>query len=291
MKKLLTLKKWLTLDDTAKHLSLIFDEDISRADVLRLGLDGHLTISVDFVNYAKGFMGKVIPISEAKYAPSIFSDTEQLGDVPVQIMTSAQISETEVVEFDYEIITLRGVWDLAMIGCERLDVEHEFQQLTGGPEVTLQNLNGTFVYPIDNRSNIVGVQDRFKQADFDQLNDIKKTLASELKGSMASLDYSKPPKYFPAGCIPNDAVLVVRTESIKEFERDFSEGEDKPLSLKTTNTHLKIIQALSEGLIDGLTGKKNKDADAVLAVLDKKGIESPATSKTLAKYLGEASEL
>jgi hypothetical protein len=59
LKKLLKLKEWLTVPDAARHLSILFGEDLSEADVLRLGLDGHLTLSVDFVNHAQAQCGKM----------------------------------------------------------------------------------------------------------------------------------------------------------------------------------------------------------------------------------------
>lgn len=47
---LFNLKEWLTIPDAARHLSTIFDESLTEADILRLGLDGHLKLSVYFVN-------------------------------------------------------------------------------------------------------------------------------------------------------------------------------------------------------------------------------------------------
>jgi len=52
MSKLFKLKKWLTIEDTAKHLTSIFDEPVKDYDVLRFALDGHLEISVNLVNHA-----------------------------------------------------------------------------------------------------------------------------------------------------------------------------------------------------------------------------------------------
>jgi hypothetical protein len=46
-------KEWLTVPDAARHLSILFGEDVSEADVLQLALDGHLTLSVHFVNHAE----------------------------------------------------------------------------------------------------------------------------------------------------------------------------------------------------------------------------------------------
>jgi hypothetical protein len=58
--KLFNLKEWLTVADAARHLSIVFGEDVTEADVLRLALDGHLRLSVNFVNHARARCGKVV---------------------------------------------------------------------------------------------------------------------------------------------------------------------------------------------------------------------------------------
>ena len=66
--KLFSLKEWLTLDDAAKHLSIVFGEEVTRADILRLALDKRLTLSVDFVNHASARKGKLIPIEQCAFS-------------------------------------------------------------------------------------------------------------------------------------------------------------------------------------------------------------------------------
>lgn len=66
---------------------------------------------------------------------------------------------------------------------------------------------------------------------------------------------------------------------------------EMPLSGKTKNTYLKTIAALSNALIDGLSGKHNPDADAVLAALAAKGVEAPLKQRALSDYLKEAQQL
>jgi hypothetical protein len=46
LSKLPKLKKWLTVPETAKHLSVILNDEIVEADVLRLALDGYLKLSI-----------------------------------------------------------------------------------------------------------------------------------------------------------------------------------------------------------------------------------------------------
>jgi hypothetical protein len=39
LKKLMKFKTWLTVPDAARHLSILFGEDVTEADVLRFALD------------------------------------------------------------------------------------------------------------------------------------------------------------------------------------------------------------------------------------------------------------
>ena len=49
MAELYKLREWLTVPDAAAHLSAAFDEQqVTEADVDRLGLDGHLTFVRQF---------------------------------------------------------------------------------------------------------------------------------------------------------------------------------------------------------------------------------------------------
>jgi hypothetical protein len=43
--------------DAARHLSTLFGEEVREADVLRLGLDGHLTLSVLFTGPSSALCG------------------------------------------------------------------------------------------------------------------------------------------------------------------------------------------------------------------------------------------
>ena len=63
--KLFKLKKWLTIPETAKHLSIMFGEEVQEVDVLRLGLDRHLKLSVNFGNHGHAKRGdKFLPFDE-----------------------------------------------------------------------------------------------------------------------------------------------------------------------------------------------------------------------------------
>jgi len=64
--KLLRLKEWLSLDDAARRLEIAFGESVSVADLLQLGLEGSLKISVRFVNREFGKVGWRVPYNQSK---------------------------------------------------------------------------------------------------------------------------------------------------------------------------------------------------------------------------------
>jgi hypothetical protein len=249
MSKLLKLKKWLTVPEAARHLAIVFGEEVSESDVLRLALDGHLKLSVNFVNHAKAKCGKVVAIENAKYrelSPEFVAHlpiaVEHKGK-PLMMLQGLNLNDKEVLELEKEVVTLDGVYDLPMIGNERLDIEHECQQLTNGPAVTLQGLDGAFVEGRDGR--LCQLQESYDENEYQSgseahlkkleeriaRDNIESTKAKELldqykekrkkflEERKARRDAGKNSEnYFPAGGLPHDSVLVVRTAALSEFQ-------------------------------------------------------------------------
>jgi hypothetical protein len=197
MGKLFNLKEWLTVADAAQHLSIVFGEDVTEADVLRLALDGRLRLSVRFVNHAKARCGKVVRLEEVDWKlvpslngsgmrlqdagePSLKTDNvwqapakllALLNDVPtdewpnwIALPSGLNVDGERFLELSDDVTTLREVWDLPMIGNEHLDIEHEYQNLTGGPAVTLQGLDGAFVEGRDGQ--ICQLQESFDENEY-----------------------------------------------------------------------------------------------------------------------------
>ena len=77
--QLYRLREWLTVPDAAAHLSIAFGEDVTEAEVLRLGLDGHLKLSVNFVNAAKGLFGRVVKREQAEARPRRYNPFACVG--------------------------------------------------------------------------------------------------------------------------------------------------------------------------------------------------------------------
>jgi len=230
LKKLLNLKEWLTVRDAARHLSILFEEDVSEPDVLRLALDGHLTLSVCFVNHTTGRCGLAIPIEEASrsFVPSLD------GKRTLELLSGLAIDGERVIEWKPEIVTIDGVWDLTMLGPERLDVEHSYQRLTGGPDVTLQCLEAPVVCRAD--GTYCALQSSFSDNEFCDPKTLKKP-------------YNHPANYYPAAGLPEDSVLVVRTSVLRDLVSRISKPArvtEKPVERRERNTLLVIVAALAQ---------------------------------------------
>ena len=260
MGKLFNLKEWLTVADAARHLSIVFGEDVTEADVLRLALDGHLRLSVNFVNHARARCGVVVGYDDAEWGefPAELVATlpnipDEAKGKPMPYMKSLNIDDKRFLNLSVEVTTLRGVWDLPMIGGEQLDIEHQYQMLTGGPSVTLETMDGAFVEGRD--GEMCQLQEDYDDNEFQAGS---KAALEKLKhrfAEMMALDPTKegaaeaeallnrheedrkkflekrktrPAKenYYPAGGLPKDAVIVVRTEALRAFER---QSTDEPL--------------------------------------------------------------
>ncbi|MCK5855813.1 MAG: hypothetical protein KAG56_11380 [Sulfurovaceae bacterium] len=160
MSKLFKLKEWLTIGETALHLSGVLGEPVEEKDIYRLALDGHLRLSVDFVNHAAASLGEIVGEDKAKY----FESTDMIKNYlaggnkkpeKVMILLSTMLDKGRYINFDNRVVSISGVWDLMMRGCESLDIEHYYQQTIGGPEVTLTMLSGTFVHQGDKIAKIM----------------------------------------------------------------------------------------------------------------------------------------
>lgn len=342
MSKLFKLKEWLTVPDAARHLSIAFGEEVSEPDVLRLALDGHLKLSVIFVNHASAKRGKVVPWEETEWKmfpkfdfgnkPNMASPSSEMAPpTPEEIMecppnllaawnetpeaergnyspllTSLNIDGKRFLNLNRKVASIADVWDLPMIGGERLDVEHLYQQLTGGPEVTLTGMDGAFVEKED------GVMCQL-QEDFDDneyctgsnahLHKLKELIAiKKIKGEEAQklLDKHKEDRkvflenrakdrsnsYYPAGGLPKDSVLVVRTTALREFEQAINNtpaSADKPMTTTERNTLLTVIAGLCD--YSDIKHQERGAANQIANMTEEIG--APITDDTIRKMLAK----
>lgn len=113
-----------------------------------------------------------------------------------------------------DIKTLKGVYNLPMIGREQLDIQDNVQKLTGRPRVKLYCPEGVFV------------QDANKQL---------YQLADNTSQYIPDGTYDK---HWPMFNLPDDAVIVVRTDALRKFENKYN---DDPSPILRTNVSDKLL--------------------------------------------------
>jgi hypothetical protein len=315
LKKLFNLKKWLTLQDAARHLSIVVGEEVSVADVLRLALDGHLKLSVNFVNHTQARRGKVIPIEEAEdddLLSEFFSnlpDSKEIPGEPIKFLKGINLDDQRVLNLDKEVVELDGVYDLAMLGNESHDVEHKYQMLTNGPSVALMGLDGAFV--IEDADTMYQLLERRDENEYQigsngHLREIERAIAlKKIEPEIAQKLLAKHKEdrktflarekenrdagrdsenYYPAGGLPNDSVMVVRTGALREFEQAINvepAPNDKPMTTNERNTLLTIIAALCD--YSAVDPAARGSASHIASMTEELG--APVTDETIRKVL------
>ena len=151
---------------------------------------------------------------------------------------------------------------MPLCGAEELDVEHRHQALTGGPAVTLVNIDGALVCRSDGTWCLLqqeaGVDDPSTEGEREKIRGEQASDGSKsARRTGNSQGHSRERRWFPAGGLPDDAVIVVRTAALDALKARVSESSstaaeskptatDKPLTTRERNSLLIIIGALAK---------------------------------------------
>jgi len=255
MRKLFQLKRWLTVAEAAKHLSTIFGEEVSDADVLRLALDHRLTLSVVFIDGVRASVCKPIADGDIQYKEAMFQS--QTIKIPIggQI-TYGPDGQTLQVQSDIFWLEDDEPYELTMMGGERGDVERKYWQLAGGTREETTSLDGVFL-----SQGAIGPDKMYFQ----------------LKGELPPGEAGDR-LYYPIGCLPEDAFFVVTVASLLALESQVlakNSTEGKEFSPKERNTLLTIIGVLLELIQHHKPGRDSEAAviqEMLLNYEDKTGI-------------------
>ncbi|MEH6735473.1 MULTISPECIES: hypothetical protein [unclassified Shewanella] len=150
MSKLFKLKEYLTIEEAAKHLSTSIDEPVSLADLYRLVLDQHLTMSVRLNSHAYARGGQYITpqnsdLNSFQVDYNLATNAALENPYFLCLDDELQVGENRWLAFDKKVHVIDGVWDLAMIGIESYEIDKLYQKEVGGPEPTLDAINNLFL--------------------------------------------------------------------------------------------------------------------------------------------------
>lgn len=319
MSKILKLKEWVSVGDAAKRLSIIAGEAVTEADVLRLALDGHMTLSVYFVNHAKGRAVRIEPLTQqlqglegirGLVAPEAEAEaTNFVRKYRGELLPGGQ--DVLIAEGDPQRpVTLEGVWDLLMQGAEVLDVEHLIQSLTDGPAIELVSLTGPLVTNRDRSKvfqildmgelNVRPIKDPYyidkprvskdTRKAMDRMNDLlgPVTIKPPQDGGSSRWDYET--FYYPASGLPEDSMFVVRSVALRELEEKLLTDEtrqEKPLHASERRSAGQIIAALAAMAQLDISAPYAAD-ETLRAVAATNGLELPSSPETVVKFFKDA---
>ncbi|WP_280562596.1 hypothetical protein [Chromohalobacter sp. 48-RD10] len=260
--KLYSLKEWLTLEDAASHLTSVLSETVTVADILQLAIQDHIKLSVNLIAAAEANKGTVHDITEARVmlhpagtplswlrgdepANSLEEKLRAVGVVRIRDIPSLDeeirsavadqsvhavhlgeaVSETEVVEFEKEIQTVSGIYDLPMLSAEKSLIEEMYYPKVGGPDIDPWNLEGVW---LERDGHIYRLCDRSAtQADYD---------ACGTENSIAEWNkrYRDPSRWFPTDRLPAESTIILRRENLDAFIESLEEPEPAPVSTPST---------------------------------------------------------
>ncbi len=270
-KKLLRLKKWVSIPDAAAYLSAVLEEAVAESDVLLLALDGHLNLAVYLPNGANAKRLERVNEEKVEYITLPTLDGTGMLTLPKNGPLFKdkdgifQVSRDTIYQLDGD------VWGLKMHGGARLDVEQRFHCLTGGPEITSVDIDGN-VFVDDMRGNIYQLHEHFGDSDSFPKDKLEKP-------------YGHKNNYYPAGGLPKDSIFVVLTSELARFEATFSETDDaqeKLLGTTERTSLLTIIAALAKAAKIDIS-RPSKAAILIESLTDQ--LNAPVAKRTIEEHL------
>ncbi|MBP6518814.1 hypothetical protein [Shewanella sp.] len=256
MSKLYKLKKWLTLDEAITHISNLIGESISLSELYQLAADGHIRLSVKFVNGAKAKKVRLIRAKDVKYKQLIPKNIpdfpkDKCFRVPIKGYTqiSGDLWAEEVVAETYSI---SGVWDLAMVGAEQADIADRYYQTTSDHAGTIPRFVGHYLqkdgetYQLQVRRERLSESDEYNSSLAPDAQDENEKLSLQEIRLRLKRPY-RPPQYSLASKLDDhNNILVISTSEINRFIYSL---EDKPKEAKSLHSKERTTLLLLLGTI------------------------------------------
>ncbi|MGX2966969.1 hypothetical protein ACWIW6_02770 [Ursidibacter sp. B-7004-1] len=219
MKKIYKFKKWLTLEETAKRLSIETREEITKADILQLALDEQLKMSVYFPHI---WEGKPCFMTEDKNEGEKYEIVERLEGEEVRLYEYEKANNGKYIKIHPEVLIFKaGVYELTLIGNEKNDLDRLLRTELKLPMTDIINLNGFYVQTqtgrVIERQSSIEQDDSIIYIEMDSKDKIRK--------------YDK--FYFPCSTIDEieGAVFVVQTEHLNEFINSLDNENSNDLTI------------------------------------------------------------
>mgnify|MGYP005812519221 FL=1 len=264
------LKKWLTLEDAAKHLSLLLSEEVTTADLLQLAIHGELTLSVTMPGsywaypYTAdapkkvGHTGKQLQKWDSPvYTAALLAQVEYAGlRVPAKDETSGKLGPDFL---DGRAIS--GTWDLTMLGAERelvteLAGSSQNSSAAFAGDKGLENNRPIILNHPNDADLLVGLFDGGEQNRLeDMLEQIGKPEDTELAEGLFLIGFdARKAQQFPTG-----SFFVIRTVNLQKLTSQLSESQakERPTTQDLPHKFQQLYGAIAGGELPDLEAAIN----------------------------------
>ncbi|ANB23846.1 hypothetical protein A6F57_00630 [Alteromonas stellipolaris] len=203
MTKLIKVKRYFSLNDSASFLSSALEEQVSLADIYELALEGHLAISIRLTNQAYAKKVALVPDDDLASNPQ-------------------QIKSTLDSEADEQIHTLDGIYDLAMIGEEKFEIRKLYQKETQGASPILSETKGFFIVHEDHVYQLLESLPVSKSEKSQISKEARLESLLKSKGLTSESQFDDPLSVF-------EDLSIDEIEQVAELVSPFNDGENKSL--------------------------------------------------------------
>lgn len=288
MKKLIGLKDWLTLDEAARYLTSVAEESVTEADLIRLGLDNHLQLSL--------FLDDWLMVRAVEFEAKVEDG------VKVICLGEAAAEPTRV----------EGVWDLAAYGIAVNELERLYRSAKGLPlkEKKLSSRTGLYLHDegktmvfeaLRMRLN-VSFRSREEPADEietgcgralvdlsqdeqDLVEEVNKLVMNGIR-ELGPVIKERIHSFYPALELPEQAILVVRRDELQTFAAKHLGGSLKAELTPTERANCYQIMAVMAAIAGLDISKPYKAVGVLREGAAARGLELPASDETIVKFLG-----
>ncbi len=248
-------KEWLTLEESAKHISKALNIDFTEIDLLKTYLEGHLPLSINVINDHPFIPTKVIPLSKPRKI--IQNPSESLVCLPEE----KAFYDREFEFIGDKIVWLSGVMDIAPdMGTNALIQQNYYRTLKNDPNFRFESFDKYLLVERDNKKYLLAF---YSDLDWYTQDEYIKQAYSATR--LSSFDLSEQ--------IPEDSILVVRNSSLNDLEQyllSIGKPKDTPEQIKAREKKLGHTDKDIVVIIDATWTTHNRLTNAEIGELFKK---------------------
>lgn len=302
MKKFYKLKKWLTIDEAARRLSIEVGEEVTNADILQLAVDEQLRMSV---NFPHNWYGKICDITTDLDKGNKFKIINGLDGNPFKLYEYEKCNDNEFIKVTPDIIEFKaGVWELKLIGNEKIDLEWELRKESNLPQVDVFNLSGFYVknkdgVVIERQSTLYpdGYKELQKEIKRDFIESIPEELSDKEKADIFEKIKNRPIStktfHYPCAGIGeiDGSFFVIQTDHLNEFLASLDSDVESSSKLDLDNAMYLLGEVLQTV---GSRAKKWTQGEIIDKILEHRQNENISTKglkqRTIEEYFSNANK-